>query len=409
MLNTPLLRSMPLHSCLNFLFFFFGLALLTQSKGSIGLLNRNTANARNFRALFFMVLILPLSLGSVLNYGVQQQWIGTGIGIAIFCLFSTLIIASALAHHTILLDHGFRQLLQERRLSNQLANQIHELLEISDDGILLFDDQMRVLHANSGAGRIVGYSPDQLRQMTIAELLPEGLHGDAWATMNEYLHNSRSAPNLPERLLLRHHNGDEIAVTITLSKKTTAEQTLVIAVVKSLSALDKKIRHLEKQATTDALTQVGNRADFEQYCTHLRPQGRSADQHLCVLLLDIDNFKKVNDSYGHHLGDEVLKHFSKAVQDALREGDKLFRTGGEEFVVISNNLDRHNALTFAERIRLAVKERPFNDGEHTLYITCSIGASVIDTGGEDIQTAVEQADHAMYQAKREGKDRCVIY
>lgn len=408
---TPLLGAMPLHGCLSFLLYFFALTLLTQSKGIAGLFNRNTVNARNFRVLFFMVLIVPLCLGSVLNYGVQQGWIGTGIGIAIFCLFSTLIIAGALAHHTILLDHWFRQLLQERRRSYHLKNQIHELLEISADGIILFDEDLQVLHANSGTERILGYSGEELRQMHIDQLVPPHRRDNAYIAIDNFIkgEGERAQMVLPERFLLLHKNGGEIPVAATLTKKVLAEQTLVIAVVKSISALDHKIRDLEKQAATDALTQVSNRTEFEQYCKSLAEHGaRRADQSLCVLVLDIDNFKRVNDSYGHSVGDEVLKHVTQATKDALREGDRLFRTGGEEFVIISSNLDRDTALTFAERIRLAVKEHPFRNAEHTLHITCSIGVSVVDVSKEGIQAAIESADQAMYQAKHEGKDRSIV-
>jgi diguanylate cyclase (GGDEF)-like protein/PAS domain S-box-containing protein len=413
-IKTPLVGTMALHCCLNFLFYFVALALVTKSKGAAGLLNRNTINARNFRLLFFMVLIIPLCLGSVLNFGVQQHWIGTGIGIAIFCLFSTMIIASALAHHTILLDHWFRRLWHERRRSNQLKNQIHELLEISADSIILFDGDMRVLHANSGSERILGYSRAELQQMSIDQLLSDQSCKDSIVAKDKYTQTEGESSQMvvPERLLLRHKNGAQIPVTATLTRKVLAEQTLVIAVIKSISALDTKIRDLEKQATTDPLTQVSNRSEFENYCSSLASNqargGREGDQNFCVLMLDIDNFKNVNDTYGHGIGDDVLRHFSQAVKFALREGDKLFRTGGEEFVIISNYLNIDNALAFAERIRLAVKEYPFHDGEHTLHITCSIGVSVINTSKEDIQTAIDAADQAMYQAKKEGKDRCVL-
>lgn len=410
-IRTPLLGTMPLHECLNFLFYFFALALLTENKGAAGLLNRNTVNARNFRVLFFMVLIIPLCLGSVLNYGVQQQWIGTGIGIAIFCLFSTLIIASALAHHTILLDHWFRQLLQERRRSHQLKNQIHELLEISADAIILFDGDMRVLHANSGTERILGYSSEELRKTTIDQLLPQPLRHGAIIAMGDDIQSEgqRTQITLPERLSLLHKNGSEIPVAATFTKKVSAEQTLTVAVIKSISALDHQIRDLEKQATTDALTQVSNRTEFEQYCKNLSDHRvRHADHNLCVLLVDIDNFKKVNDSYGHSFGDEVLKHFAQTVKNALREGDKLFRTGGEEFIIIGSDLDRSHALAFAERVREAVEEHPFTNDERILDITCSIGVSVIDADEDDIQTAIDNADQAMYQAKHEGKNRSIL-
>lgn len=410
--KTPTLGTMPLHSSLNFLFFFFAISLLSTSKGAAGLLNRNTRNARNFRWLFVIVLILPLCLGSVLNHGVQQGWIGTGVGIAIFCLFSTLIIASALAHHTILLDHWFRQLLQERRRSNQLKNQIHELLEISADAIFLFDDHLNILHANSGAQRILGHTPDELRALTLMELLPEERRSDAENLMRRYLlqHEPQSSSlTLPDRLLLRHKSGAEIPVAVTLSKKVQEDQVLVIALVKSIEKLDGKIRSLEKKASIDPLTKAENRSEFDDFCQRINLHTlRKSDFTFCVMMLDIDNFKAINDSHGHKTGDVALAEFSRIVQTTLRDGDRLFRTGGEEFVVVSVNVPPEDALAFGERVRQAVEGHEIVAGDVCLRLTCSIGICVVDSSTANLEDAVQRADQAMYRAKRKGKNCCEL-
>ncbi|MBC6904279.1 sensor domain-containing diguanylate cyclase [Saccharophagus sp. K07] len=409
-LKTPALGSMPLHCSLNFLFFFFALLLLTTSKGAAGLLNRNTRNARNFRWLFFLVLILPLCLGSVLNYGVQHHWIGTGVGIAIFCLFCTLIVASALAHHTIQMDHWFRQLVQERRRTNQLRSQIHELLEISADAIVLFDDHLNILHANSGAERILGYSPQELCSMSMALLLPENLRNNAAGMLDRYVKIDRSySLNLPDRLMLLHKDGHEVPVAATLSKKEHEDQTLIIAIIKNIEKLDDHIRSLEKKASIDPLTQTENRSEFEEFCRRINLHMlRKSDLSFCVMLLDIDNFKAINDSHGHKIGDIVLTQFSQVVKQTLRDGDRLFRTGGEEFVVVSANVLPEDALAFGERIRKAVEELEIFTNELTLRVTCSIGICVVDPSTVDLLDAVQRADSAMYQAKRQGKNCCVL-
>lgn len=409
-LKTPALGSMPLHCSLNFLFFFFALLLLTTSKGAAGLLNRNTRNARNFRWLFFLVLILPLCLGSVLNYGVQHHWIGTGVGIAIFCLFCTLIVASALAHHTIQMDHWFRQLVQERRRTNQLRSQIHELLEISADAIVLFDDHLNILHANSGAERILGYSPQELCSMSMALLLPENLRNNAAGMLDRYVKIDRSySLNLPDRLMLLHKDGHEVPVAATLSKKEHEDQTLIIAIIKNIEKLADHIRSLEKKASIDPLTQTENRSEFEEFCRRINLHMlRKSDLSFCVMLLDIDNFKAINDSHGHKIGDIVLTQFSQVVKQTLRDGDRLFRTGGEEFVVVSANVLPEDALAFGERIRKAVEELEIFTNELTLRVTCSIGICVVDPSTVDLLDAVQRADSAMYQAKRQGKNCCVL-
>lgn len=231
-IDTPLMGAIPLHSCINFLLFFFALALLTRGKGSAGLLNRNTPHARNFRVLFFMVLILPLSLGSVLNYGIAQQWIGAGISIAIFCLFSTLIIAAALAHHTLLLDHWLGQLQQEREHSSHLENQIRELLNASAEGIIMFDGSMQVLQANSEAERRLGYSADEFRQADVKHFFPG--HSRAGSFRPAGQGTEGASQDLPERLSLRHKDGHEVPASITFTHVASNERTCIIAVIKAL-------------------------------------------------------------------------------------------------------------------------------------------------------------------------------
>lgn len=406
-INTPLLETMPFHTSINFLLFFFATSFLTHSKGAAGLFNRNTRNAQNFRLLFFLILILPLCLGSVLKYGVQNHWIGTGIGIAIFCLFSTLIVASALAHHTILLDHWFRQLLQERRKSHLLKHQIHELLEIAADGILLFDGNLLILHANSGAERILGYPPQELSGMYLEQLLPAHQSNTGYMEMDRYIDNKDSPAtlNIPDSVLLRHKDGHELAVSVSLSKKVHSDQTLLIAIIKNITKLDNKIKNLEKKARTDPLTQTLNRAEFEVFCERINWQElRKSDDSFCVMLLDIDDFKQINDEFGHNTGDEVLKSFAKTVQNVLREGDRLFRTGGEEFVIVTTNLTTEDAFSFAERIRIAVQNNLVEIDGKELKITCSIGVCIVDSTTKNIMDAVKYADEAMYQAKHSGKN-----
>jgi diguanylate cyclase (GGDEF)-like protein/PAS domain S-box-containing protein len=322
-----------------------------------------------------------------------------------------LIVASALAHHTILLDHWFRQLLQERRRSHLLKNQIHELLEISADGILLFDGNFNILHANSGAARILGYTPVELHEMVLSQLMPERLRDPANTGMRDYLqrHNGSPSVNLPDPLPLLHRDGREIPVAVTLSKKIYEDHTLVIALIKSVARLDDKIRHLERKASTDPLTQTFNRSEFEDFCRRINlHELRKSDMSFCVLLLDIDNFKKINDQHGHAAGDHALTEFSQVVQQTLRDGDRLFRVGGEEFIVVAINADEEGGLAFAERIRLAVKNHPIIYGDLQLNLTCSIGVCVTDTATPDLQYAVKSADRAMYQAKHQGKDCCVL-
>ncbi len=409
--KTPILSDMGFHTCINFMLYFFALLFVTRSKGAAGLMTRQTRHAANFRILFFMVLILPLTLGSVLRYATEQQWIGSGIAIAIFSCFATLIISCALAHHTILSDLRLRQLLGEKQKSLLLQQQIHELIEIAADGVLLFDHQLQILHANSGAERILGYSPEELKSMFLEQLLPAHQSNTIYIDMDRYISNPNSPQSfsIPDRVLLKHKNGKELPVSVSLTKKHQGDQVLLIAIIKNMTRFDDQLRTLERKVFTDPLTQTLNRAAFQSFAERIGVHElRKSDVSFCVILMDIDDFKSINDSYGHDAGDQVLVEFAKQVKRVLRNGDRLFRTGGEEFIIITCNLTEKDAAQFAERIRKAVKSLRVPYGDESLCISCSIGVCVIDSHKGDIMNAVKRADGAMYQAKHNGKNRVVV-
>lgn len=410
-LETPVLKEMGFHTCINFLLVFFSILFLTHSKGGAGLMTRQTRHGRNFRILFFLVLILPMSLGSILRYASQQHWIGSGIGIAIFCLFSTLIITCTLANHSIVMDHWFKQLRGEKRKTNLLQQQIHELIEIAPDGILLFDGDLQILHANSGAKRILGYSPQEFKTMHLEQLLPEHKRNNSYIEMDQYIRDKQGPRSftVPNRVFLLHKDGKELPVSVSLTKKYHLDQTLLIAIIKNMSKIDGQLKTLEKKVFTDALTQTLNRAAFQSFSERISiHELRKSDINFCLMVIDIDDFKVINDTYGHDAGDQVLMGFAKIIKKILRNGDRLFRTGGEEFILVTANLSESDAGIFAERLRHAVEIYALCYDHTTINITCSIGVCVLESPKQDLQLAVRRADSAMYQAKNNGKNRVVI-
>lgn len=405
------LEAMAFHVSINFILFALALMLLTHSKGAAGLLTRKTRHARNFRMLFFLVLVLPLILGCILRLAIDQQWIGAGIGIAIFCLFTTLLTVSSLAHHTIALDHWVKQLVGQRRISYLLQQQIHELIEISEDGIILFNGEHQILHANTGAERILGYSNHALRQMNIEELIPAHQGSLAYLKFDHYIDNPQSPQSLSlsNQIRMRHKSGRDIPVSISLTKKKHLDQILLVAIIKNMSQLDDRLKSLEKQAFVDPLTQALNRAALDNFSKRLHPpEARKSDNHFCVILLDIDDFKRINDHYGHAAGDLVLTEFAKTVQGVLRDGDRLFRTGGEEFVVVTLNVVHVDALVFGHRILNRVRAMQLKYQQTLIKITCSVGICITHNLGCELDAAIRCADAAMYKAKRGGKNRVVI-
>ena len=148
----------------------------------------------------------------------------------------------------------------------------------------------------------------------------------------------------------------------------------------------------------------------------LRDAGKEAflrakryQEKLTVLMMDIDYFKKVNDTYGHQIGDEVIKEFSKVLSQIFRDTDIVGRIGGEEFAAIMINAELDLGYQKAELFRKAIEARKMIFGEHTVRITVSIGIAELDKETQTLDSIVNHADDALYEAKRSGRNKTIAY
>ena len=160
------------------------------------------------------------------------------------------------------------------------------------------------------------------------------------------------------------------------------------------------------EAHRDPLTGINNRAAFDEA---LSREICSFKRHLTsfsLLVVDIDHFKKINDTYGHIVGDTVLRSVAQGIRNTVRRSDEVFRYGGEEFVVLLSNTEIDGAKFIAERIRKEIKKLTFSVNEN-IKVTASIGVSSTNTI-RDVTDTLFHADKALYQAKEEGRDKVVI-
>jgi two-component system cell cycle response regulator len=163
-------------------------------------------------------------------------------------------------------------------------------------------------------------------------------------------------------------------------------------------------------ALTDPLTGLYNRRYMEVHLLKLIQKNAESKKHLCVLILDIDHFKKINDTYGHGVGDEVLKTIAFRLKDSLRSFDLVARLGGEEFVAILPDTNEEMSQFVAERLRRSIGERPVMcsapGGEIT--VTTSIGGAYIEPGAHTVQAIIDRADKVLYVAKESGRN-CTVF
>ncbi len=188
--------------------------------------------------------------------------------------------------------------------------------------------------------------------------------------------------------------------------KTFIREELYLRVIQNLERIG-HIEDLRKLSHTDYLTQLYNRRFFYEMGNKLFENVRRNNLKIAVAMLDIDHFKRVNDTYGHETGDLIIKHMADVLRSSVRAGDVVSRYGGEEFCVIAVSVDdQDSALLVFERIRVGVAEHSVNAGEAAVAVTVSIGVAV--TMGDTLEATVNRADELLYQAKTGGRNRVVI-
>jgi diguanylate cyclase len=171
-------------------------------------------------------------------------------------------------------------------------------------------------------------------------------------------------------------------------------------------ALERNLENAIRDATLDGLTGVENRKSFDAAIRKIAGEAMNSGDDLALLMIDIDHFKRVNDTWGHQTGDAVLRHLAKTVEKAVRGGDHVARYGGEEFAVILPSTDVNGAVSVAENIRRALADEPvvLDVSPPMTPVTVSIGIACYEPG-DPLAEWVGRTDAALYKAKREGRNR----
>ena len=165
-------------------------------------------------------------------------------------------------------------------------------------------------------------------------------------------------------------------------------------------------RRLEELAATDVLTGLINRRVFDEELKRETGRAQRYGRPMSLLVLDLDHFKNINDTWGHPMGDQVLCELTSTLRRQLRRCDIAGRIGGEEFGVILPETGDAGAIVAAERIRMAVSQHTMLAAHATLHLTVSIGAATLTAGISEPETLLAAADRAMYEAKAAGRNRC---
>ncbi len=282
------------------------------------------------------------------------------------------------------------------------------------EGVILQDRESKVLASNSSAARILGMTAEELaaRHFTPepgsatrenGELFPDEEHPSLLA-----LRSGRAVHGAV--MGLKRHDGSQIWISINAEPLFSDDAAEPYAVVCSFEDItDRKAfeQRLLAQSMTDALTRVANRRRFLEVAEIEIDRARSAGAPLSFLMLDIDHFKRVNDSFGHDAGDDVLRAISAELGARIRTSDCLARMGGEEFAVLLPGTPLADALRVAQTLCDSVRDLTIDStGGKKIRITISAGVATFAVDDSGYADVMRRADHALYAAKSEGRD-CV--
>ncbi len=206
---------------------------------------------------------------------------------------------------------------------------------------------------------------------------------------------------------LRSPDGHNIGTLCAMDTEPRAFDSEQVEVLSDLARLIMDELELRLQATTDSLTGARLRKAFREEATRALKLAQRHRHEASLIAFDLDHFKAVNDTYGHAMGDEVLRQTADACDETLRQSDIFGRLGGEEFAVLVPHTGRASALAVAEKLRTAIAARHFSAPSGSFGVTASFGIASFGPASDDIDSLLQHADEALYAAKSAGRNRCV--
>ncbi|MGY4535252.1 diguanylate cyclase (GGDEF)-like protein/PAS domain S-box-containing protein [Pseudomonas sp. TE3786] len=270
-----------------------------------------------------------------------------------------------------------------------------------DANAVLASDK-RVLQANAAFLELMGISAAQLPDLKLDQLLLDGDNRCPWIAMS-------STDHWQGELTCLRPTGQRTPVELTSTLVSSRDQQVghLVLSLRDISERRRAADHLQHLARLDVLTQLPNRLQFQEHLQRAL-EYQHGDSHLALLFVDLDDFKQVNDAFGHDIGDALLQQVAKRLQQALRHGDLVARWGGDEFVVLLELRNQAEVLLVADKLIKALNDPMYLAG-HILTATPSIGIALAPDHGNEAGDLLRHADAAMYVAKREGRNQYALY
>ncbi|WP_395403427.1 diguanylate cyclase domain-containing protein [Pseudoduganella sp. UC29_106] len=339
-----------------------------------------------------------LTMAPTLDYALQQRgwqsWTALTAGLALTGLLGALM----------LLISGERAQIQAqvKQSTAQLRERearLQAILDKAADAILTIGCDGAILSANAAAGDLFGQRPDALRGQPLARFLPLP-EGQAPGAFLRHVAEGDSREHEAEG---RRSNGEAFPLALSVSEVDLPDGHLFVTILHDLTEQQRAQERIYRLAHHDPLTGLDNRLSLNLRLEQLLAQTRRSRGQAAVMFLDLDHFKKINDTHGHQTGDLLLQAVADRLRELLREVDTIARLGGDEFIVVTNGaVTPEDAGAIAVRIVDALAA-PFQLAGKLIHSGTSVGVAMFPADGDNAATLLRHADTAMYAAKSQGR------
>ncbi len=310
---------------------------------------------------------------------------------------------------------GTTQNITQQVKMEQKSKELSSIVEESASEIYIVDYKNdNYLYANKAALNALEYTKEEILQLNIVDVNRE-LTIEGIATLKKEYEQINS-PYISKQVIHTRKDGTSYHVQSQLQKIVYEGKDAYVIFssdvtqnIKVSELVKKQSKLLQHRASHDELTNLANRAQFQEQLTNAISVAKKEGSSFALFFLDLDHFKDINDSLGHHIGDKVLQEFSKRLSECIRAQDTIARLGGDEFTVILHNIAKLSDIaTVANKIIDAMKI-PVKIASNILHITTSIGISIYPEHAQDKASLLKFADTAMYKAKDKGRNNYQLY
>ncbi len=300
------------------------------------------------------------------------------------------------------------------KIELELMSKNYEMiLDAAANGICGVDSEGLVSYINPVGLQMLGYSEGEITHIPYSQLfklsLPGGRDFDVECCPYFKDHTLRSAVHFDEYRLIRRDGSSfpvDFSSTPIIQREELRGGVLVFQDITEKQEAAELIRYM---ANHDTLTQLPNRNYFRRRLPQAISLAKRYDRKLCLLFVDLDRFKPINDTYGHGIGDLVLIQVAERLQTTLRSSDSVCRLGGDEFVILLESTDSREGASHVAEKAIELLNEPLEVDKHVCFIGASIGITVFPDDCHDAESMLRKADIAMYQAKKNGRNCWCFY